>query len=229
MVPEYGEFVVAELTQPFDQSDVSYFFPVMHRTQQVLGFKPRFGTFDAAFDAWYVYEYFHRNDDPEAFAAVPFSEKGGYKLKQRFISPEGLPLCKAGFPMPPLFTFIDRTTCLVEHERGKYGCPLFFPQPTGNPCPIQHKNAAKKGCTAMMPIGPGPRLPYTIDRESEQFKEIYRQRTATERINSQAKALGIERPHLRNGAAFANLITLIYTLINLCMLQRLHAQLGTDR
>ena len=228
-VPECGEFVVAELTQPFDQSDVSYFFPLMQKTEQTLGFKPRFGTFDAAFDAWYVYDYFHRDDDPDAFAAVPFSEKGGYKLKQRLFSPEGLPLCKAGLPMPLLFTFVDRTTCLIEHERGKYGCPLFFPQPTGRTCPIQHKNAAKKGCTAMMPIGPGPRLRYTIDRECEQFKEIYRQRTATERINSQAKELGIERPHLRNGAAIANLNTLIYTLINLRMLQRLHTQLGTHK
>jgi hypothetical protein len=127
--------------------------------------------------------------------------------------------------MPLLFSFTDRTTCLIEHERGKYGCPLFFPRPTGQACPIQHKNAEKKGCTAMMPVGPSPRLRYTIDRESERFQEIYRQRSATERINSQAKALGIERPHLRNGQAIANINTLIYTLINLRMFQRLNGGL----
>jgi hypothetical protein len=33
--------------------------------------------------------------------------------------------------------------------------------------------------------------------------------------------LGIERPHLRNGQAIANLNTLIYTLINLGCLQRI--------
>ena len=49
----------------------------------------------------------------------------------------------------------------------------------------------------------------------------YKQRTAVERINSQAVALGIERPHLRNGAAIANQNTLIYLLINLRFLQRL--------
>jgi len=32
---------------------------------------------------------------------------------------------------------------------------------------------------------------------------LYNQRTAVERINAQAVALGIERPHLRNGAAIA--------------------------
>jgi len=225
-VPGHGEFILAELTQPFNHPDLSYFFPLMAKTEQVLGLKPRFGTFDAAFDAWYVYDYFHRDDDPDAFAAVPFSEKGGYKAKERQFSSEGLPLCKAGLPMPLLFTFTDRTTCLIEHERGKYGCPLYFPGPTGLPCPVDHKNAAKKGCTAMMPTSIGTRLRYTLDRDCEKYKEIYRQRTAVERINSQAFALGIERPHLRNGTAIANLNTLIYTLINLRLLQRLRTQLA---
>jgi hypothetical protein len=44
---------------------------------------------------------------------------------------------------------------------------------------------------------------------------------ADERINSQAVALGIERPHLRNGQAIANQNTLIYLLINLRFLHRL--------
>ena len=220
-VPELGEFVITEMTQTFDHADLSYFFPLMSKTEQILGFKPRFGTFDAAFDAWYVYDYFHRDDDPKAFAAIPFGEKGGYKANQRLFSPEGLPICAAGLPMPLLFTFTDRTTCLVEHERGKYGCPLFYPQPTGQPCPAQHKNAAKKGCTAMMPTSIGARLRYTLDRESQAYKEIYKQRTAVERINSQAYALGIENPHLRNGSAITNLNTLIYTLINLRLYHRL--------
>jgi len=228
-VPQYGEFVLAEMTQTFDQPDVSYFFPLMTKTEQVLGFKPRFGTFDAAFDAWYVYDYFHRNDDPDAFAAVPFSEKGGYKSKGRQFSPDGLPICAAGLPMPLLFSFTDRTTCLVEHERGKYGCPLRYPQPTDKPCPVNHKNAAKKGCTAMMPTSAGARLRYTLDRDSELYKQTYRQRTAVERINSQAKALKIERPQIRNGRAIANLNTLIYILINLRLLQRLRTEQHENR
>ncbi len=51
-------------------------------------------------------------------------------------------------------------------------------------------------------------------------KEVYNQRTATERINSQAKELGIERPRLRNGQAIANQNTLIYVPINLRALHR---------
>ena len=74
----------------------------------------------------------------------------------------------------------------------------------------------------MMPTSIGARLRYSLDRDGQAYKEIYKQRTAVERINSQAKALGIERPYLRNGAAIANQNTLIYILINLRFLQRVH-------
>jgi len=223
-IPRWGEFVIAELTQPFDQGDLTYFFPLMHQTEERLGGKPRYGTFDAAFDAWYVYAYFYRENDPTfGWAAVPFSEKGGYKANGRQFAPDGLPLCQAGRPMVLRFTFIDRTSCLVEHERGKYVCPLLFSKPVSKTCPVHHPNWKKGGCTAMMPISIGARLRYTLDRESDEYKDLYRQRTAVERINSQAVALGIERPHLRNGQAIANQNTLIYVLINLRFLQRLRA------
>jgi len=227
-IPGWGEMVIAELTQTFDQADVSYFFPLMSQTELRLGFKPRFGTFDAAYDAWYVYDYFHCQDDLTAFAAVPFSEKGGYKAKGRQFSPDGLPLCQAGLPMPLHFTYQDTTVSLIPHERGKYVCPLRFPTQSAEVCPVNHKNWAKKGCTAMMPTSIGARLRYTLDRDSQVYKDIYKQRTAVERINSQAKALGIERPHIRNGAAIANQNTLIYILINLRLHQRIrHRQLDT--
>ncbi len=89
-VPGWGEFVLAELTQPFDAADVSYFFPLMAQTEARLGFRPRCGAFDAAFDAFYVYEYFHRQDDPGAFAAVPFVKKGGYTASDRLFDQSGL-------------------------------------------------------------------------------------------------------------------------------------------
>jgi hypothetical protein len=125
-VPYWGEFVIAELTLPFNRADIAYFFPLMAETDRHLGFRPRICAFDAAFDAFYVYEHFHRDDDPGAFAAVPFVQKGGYKADQRRFGPppDRLPLCAAGLPMPLLFTYTDRTSTLIEHERGKYICPL---------------------------------------------------------------------------------------------------------
>lgn len=75
-IPDYGEFVLAELTQPFDHGDVTYFFPLMQQTEARLGYRPRYGTFDAAFDAWYVYAYFYRENDPStALPLCPFPRK----------------------------------------------------------------------------------------------------------------------------------------------------------
>ena len=59
-----------------------------------------------------------------------------------------------------------------------------------------------------------------LDRESPLYHTIYNQRTACERINSQAKALGIEQPKVRNGRSVTNLNTLIYVIINGRALQK---------
>jgi hypothetical protein len=183
-VPDWGEFVLAELTLPFDQPDVAYFHPLMTDTERRLGFRPRFGALDAAYDAFYVYEYFHRDDLPldEAFAAVPLSKRGG---KHRQFDDHGQPLCEAGLPMPLKLTFTCKTT-RVEHERGRYACPLVFPEPTGESCPIHHKHWPK-GCVTTLATSVGARFRYQIDRDGDIYKTIYNQRTATERINSQAK------------------------------------------
>jgi hypothetical protein len=219
--PGWGEFVLAELTQPFDRPDVSYFFPLMGMVEHRQGRKPRIGALDAAYDAWYVYDYFHRDDDPSAFAAVPFSERGG--LKDRQFTPQGHPLCAAGIPMCLRYTFTSRTGAFAHPEQ-RYACPLLFPEPTGQVCPKSHANFAKGGCTATLVASIGARLRYTLDRSSQQYKDAYKQRTAVERIFSQAKALGIERPHLRNGQAIANWNTLIYTVLNLRLLHRIRQQ-----
>jgi hypothetical protein len=213
-VPGWGEFVLAELTQPFDASDVSYFHPLMAAVERRLGHPPRFGAFDAAFDAFYVYEYFA---DAGGFAAAPLTERG--RQGKRAFSDDGLPLCAAGLPMPLRYTFWCRTT-LIPHERGRYVCPLRFPQPTGETCLSNHKNWAKNGCVTTLATSRGARIRYQIDRDSQPYKDVYKQRTATERVNSQAVEFGIERPKLRNGASIANHNTLTYVLINLHALQR---------
>jgi len=60
----------------------------------------------------------------------------------------------------------------------------------------------------------------TLDRTAPLYRAIYRQRTSTERIKSQSKAQGIERPKVRNRHAVENLNTLIYLFINARALQR---------
>lgn len=216
----WGEFVLAEMTQTFDKGDLTYFFPLMHQVEKRLGFKPRYGTFDAGFDAFYVYDYFH-SPDHDGFAAVPLSEKGG--TPTRHFADDGLPLCAANLPMPLKFVYQDNTTAIIPYRRGKHVCPLLFPQANGQTCPVAHPNWSKGGCTTTLAHTAGSRLRHQLDRESERYKQIYDQRTAVERIFSQAVALGIERPKLRNQQAIAHQNTLIYLLINLRSMSRVLA------
>lgn len=210
-----GEFVLAETTNTFDQSDVSYFFPLMEQVERRLGFRPPFGTADAAFDAFYVYDYFH-NDEHNGFAAVPLRQIN----QTRHFDADGLPLCDAGLTMPLASSYVNRTS-LVQHRRGRYVCPLLYPEPTDNSCPIDHKKWANGGCRLVMPTAVGARIRYQLDRESQRYKAIYKERTTVERIFSQAVALGIECPKLRNQRAIANQNTLTYILINLRAMQRI--------
>ena len=218
-VPGWGEFVIAELTLTFDRHDLIYFPPLMAATERRLGFRPPFGVGDAAFDAFYVYDYFAQAGGQ---AIVPLSRRS--KVKRTF-NEEGLPLCEAGWPMPLKESFICRTTA-VHHQRGRYACPLLFPEPTGQQCPVNHPRWPKGGCVVTMPTALGARLRYQIDRQSDTFKQLYNHRSATERINALALNLGIERPKLRNHQAITNRNTLIYILLNLRAIQRVRAKLA---
>lgn len=218
-IPDYGEVAIAELTQTFDHSDPSYFLPLMTHTEANLGFAPPFGALDKAFDAFYVYAYFHAAG---GFAAVPWADRADHR---KTFSPEGLPLCAAGLPMPLKSTFWQKSNCLIPHEDARYGCPLVGATCQDAACPVNHANWAKGGCTTTLPTSPGNRIRHELDRTSDDFKRLYRQRTATERINSQALELGIEHPYLRNGRSIANLNTLVYVLINLRTLHRVRYRL----
>jgi hypothetical protein len=215
-VPQWGEVVLAEKTLPFDHGELSYFLPLMRQVEARLGRRPRLGALDAAFDAFYVYAYFHH---AKGFAAVPLRQSE----QVRSFSAAGLPLCQAGLAMPLKSTYTDRTH-LLHHRRGRYGCPLCFPVPTDQPCPIAHPSRRNGGCLTTLPTSIGTRIRCQLDRKAAPFQQLYRQRTATERIFSQAFELGIERPKLRNGASIANLNTLIYLTINLRTRQRIRRQ-----
>ena len=219
IVPEWGEVVLAEQTRPFNESDISYFFPLMQATERRLGRRPRFGAWDAAFDAFYVYEYFQTAG---GFAAVPLVHRE--KTPRRQFSREGQPLCAAGLAMPRLFLYQDRTNSLVPHHREKCGCPLLHPTPTGLACPIDDAHFAKGGCTTTLAASSGARIRWQLDRKSDTYTQIFDQRTVCERVNSQAVEFGIERPKLRNQRSITNQNTLLYVLLNLQTLQRIRAK-----
>lgn len=208
-VAEYGDVVLAEYTQPFHAGDVTYFRPLYQQTVIALEQYPTHLTADAAFDAWYVY-------DPPArhggMGAVPLNQHSRTPADR---AADGTPYCDKGLLMQPTYQF--------DHTRGyraqRFRCPLLCPEPTGETC--DHEQFAKgKGCVKDVNWEQGGLQRVTLDRDGPLYHAIYTQRTCCERINSQAKELGIEHPKVHNGRSVANLNTLIYLLINVRALQR---------
>lgn len=222
-LPDGTEVVLAERTRPFNESDPSYFHPLMAQVDARLGRKPRFGTWDAAYDAHYVHDYFHQAG---GFAAVPFNP--GKKGADRQFAPDGTPRCVAELPMTIQFTYQHRSG-LIPHLREKYRCPLLYPTAIGESCPRADPHWDKGGCTTTIAAGAGARIRHQLDRDGDAYKALYALRTMVERINSQAEALDILHPKLRSGRAIANRNTLTYVLINLRTLNRIRSAVTEAR
>ena len=207
--PRYGDIALAEWTQPFNETDTTYFHPLYQRVVATLGQRPKNITADAAFDDWDIYQ---TCADTGGLAAIPLNQRGHPEPKRLA---DGTPCCERGLAMVPTGSFL--------HPRGyqsqTFRCPLLVPVPTGETC--SHPQFAKgPGCYKYPNMEGGGLMRVLLDRQSDEYKAIYRQRTSDERINSQAKALGIERPMVRNAQSVANLNTLTYVVINVRALRR---------
>lgn len=201
--PVYGDVVLAEYTLPFNEADVTYYRPLFQRAVIAANQFPTHVTADAAYDYWYVYETVAHGP---GIAAIPLNSHGHEEVPR---DPDGTPRCWAGLRMHPTFQF--------QHTNGfraqRFRCPLLFPEPTGQTC--AHAQFAKaKGCVKDPNWEKGGLMRALLDRHSPLYHAVYTQRTACERINSQAQALGIERPKVRNIRSVKNLNTLIYLVIN---------------
>ncbi len=134
--PVYGDIVLAEYTQPFNEGDITYFFPLSIATIATLGFFPTHLAADAAFDAWYCYQ------GPAArggIAAIPLNSHGHPESRR---DGDGVPLCDKGLRMhlPPSSSPTPMATAPQ-----RFRCPLLFPKKRGKAC--DHAQFAKgKGC-----------------------------------------------------------------------------------
>jgi hypothetical protein len=210
--PVYGDVVLAEYTLPFNEADVTYFRPLFQRAVAALDQYPIHIAADAAYDFWYIYETVaHR----QGIAAIPLNNHGHEEVPR---DPDGTPYCSKGLRMHPTFKF--------QHTNGftaqRFRCPLLFPERTGQVCD-QDQFAKGRGCVKDPNWEKGGLMRVLLDRSGPLYHVVYNQRTACERINSQAQALGIEHPKVRNGRSVANLNTLTYVIINVRALQKAHS------
>ncbi len=207
--PQYGDVVLAEYTLPFNEADSTYFAPLYAWLVDTIGFRPQFFAADAAFDAWHIYQPFA---EVGGMAAIPLNLRGH---SQPQLGSGGFHLCPQGLEMVPSYEYDHANGYRAQRLR----CPKLFPPQTPQTC--NHAQFAKgMGCVKHINIEAGGWMRVQIDRQSDAYKQLYKQRTASERINSQAKDYGIERPKVRNSRSVVNLNTLTYIVINTRALQR---------
>lgn len=207
--PKYGDVVLAEYTLPFNEADSTYFAPLYKRLVETIGFRPRFFAADAAFDAWHIYQPFA---EVGGMAAIPLNLRGHAHPK---LGVGGFHLCPHGLEMTPSYEYNHTQGYRAQVLR----CPKLFPSKISDSC--DHKQFVKGiGCIKHINIEVGGWMRVRIDRQSDVYKQLYKQRTASERINSQAKDFGIERPKVRNSHSVVNLNTLTYIVINARALKR---------
>jgi hypothetical protein len=134
-VAEYGDVVLAESTQPFNEGDVTYFRPLYRQVVHALNQYPTHVTADAAFDAWYVYEPAARHG---GIGAVPLNQHSATSAQR---DADATPRCARGLRMIPTYQF-DHT---YGYRAQRFRCPLLCPEPTGETC--DHEQFAKgRGC-----------------------------------------------------------------------------------
>ncbi len=207
--PVYGDVILAEFTQPFNTGDITYFAPLYTQAVAMLGFFPTHITADAAFDAWYVHQ---TTVFRQGISAVPLNQHSHTPFARLA---DGTPRCPIGLPMHPTKQYYHP----YGYRAQRFQCPLLFPEYTSETC--EHEQFKKgKGCVKDANGERGGIQRALLDRESPLYKSVYCQRTSTERGNSHSKALGLERPRVRNIHSVRTLNTLTYLLINAQALQR---------
>src|SRR6266699_716714 len=117
-IPDYGDVVLAQFTQPFNENDITSFVPLYIQTVAHLGFFPTYLAADAAFDAWYVYQ---TTAFRGGMAAIPLNSHG-HPESQR--APDGVPLCPIELRMHPTYQFSHT----YGYRAQRFRCPLLFPQ-----------------------------------------------------------------------------------------------------
>jgi hypothetical protein len=133
--PDYGDVVLAEYTQPFNEADITYFRTLYQQSVLALKQFPTHVTADAAFDAWYVYECAARHG---GIGAVPLNQHSHAPFEREA---DGTPHCEQGLLMQPTYQF-NHT---YGYRAQRFRCPLLFPEKTGAVC--EHGQFAKgRGC-----------------------------------------------------------------------------------
>lgn len=159
--------------------------------------------------AWYIYQCAAGQG---AIAALPLNGHGHTDAKRDV---DAVPFSRKGLRMVSSFQFVH--TCGYRAQR--FCCPLLAKSESAQTC--DHPQFLKGiGCRKDGNWELGGRMRVMLDRSDPLSHAISTQRTSAERITSQAKELGIERPKVRTIRSVRNLNTLTYLIMNVRALKK---------
>jgi len=196
--------VLAATVTPVVAQEITLAPALQQQVEAVLGAPPASLTADAAFDSVALWDWVVA---PGGSAAIALNARGR-SLRH---TPAGVPLCAQGKPMRPVRHRDPATPC--QH----YACPLKGDRQAT--CP--DARFARGGCHTHRSASPGGYARRTIDRHSAAYAAAYAKRTTAERIFSQLKSWGLERPIARSLATVQSVLLAGYLLINLMLLNDL--------
>ncbi|MEW6558424.1 MAG: hypothetical protein AB1349_13925 [Elusimicrobiota bacterium] len=153
-------------------------------------------SFDKGHDAMGIYDYFFQKNIP---VAIPLNKRGE-KVTIRGIkfSENGVPICKGGLPMR-YHGYNPRKKrhlycCPVKKAAQRDNKRIYIAYPEECPLKVLCEPDTVLSPTVHVSIKSNLRIFPVIPRDSKRYKELYKERTATERSNSAKKfAYPLER------------------------------------
>lgn len=157
---------------------------------------PKYFCHDSAADSTAIYQYFRTNN------IIPIIDRNlRGKTDKEYVEKEhldlnGVPVCSAGHAM--IYCGYDHT-----RSRKKFRCPLAMGKISS--CPFQDTcSTSSYGRTVYVNDGDDAKNAGPIVYKSDKWKQIYKNRTSTERINNRVlNNYNLQHMHIRNKAKHA--------------------------
>ncbi len=202
------ELPIWETTKPAQVSEIRIAKALVRQAQQTFGLSINVVAADANYDAEDFLKFIIQ--DLHAVAIIPHNprneQKQGYHLQGDQV------ICEAGLPMYRKGKMRPKATGILYCQ---YTCPIVYDRAVQHQyivCPVYHpKFFAGKGCNVLIRLDPSIRQ--EMDYGTQHFKELYKRRTAVERIFSRLLSMAMQNPTVRGYHANRNHATIAHLTV----------------
>ena len=220
----YGTVFLYEDVFTAKTADVTTALPTLKALVERWGYRLKKFLADAAYDAFAIYQYVYAKDQPDttrepAQASIALNSRGHTRLNRQ-VSEHGNLMCEADLEMTNGGRWFDKHK---GYHRQKFTCPL-VKRPGKHKCgtcPLNHEKFQNTGCYRYINLDDQEQLRFKIHRDSQEYKNTFKQRTCVEQAFSSIKEhYDIEMPTVRNFHSVKNIYTIAAILNNVHILQK---------